>query len=273
MCQEYCLKGCKLEYKNLVLETKSAGEQAKIGLIRLNRPRVHNALNQETMNELVQAFDLMAEARDVNAVVLTGSERVFAAGADIAEMTGRSTSEMLTDYRFGQWQHLRAFPKPVVAAVCGLALGGGLELAMLCDIIIAAETARFGQPEINLGLMPGAGGTQRLTRAVGKSLAMEMVLNARLISAEEALRAGLVSRVVPAESTLPMALELAGQIARRAPVALRLGKASVLRAFDTTLDVGLEQERNNFYLLFATEDAREGTLAFLQKRVPQWRGR
>ncbi|HWG84122.1 MAG TPA: enoyl-CoA hydratase-related protein [Deinococcales bacterium] len=244
-----------------------------VALVRLNRPKQLNALNQATMSELVAAFDGLAADDGVRAVVLTGSERAFAAGADIAEFQGKSAAEMLAGYRFTQWQRLREFPKPVVAAVQGLALGGGLELAMLCDVIVAAENARFGQPEINLGLMPGAGGTQRLTRAVGKSLAMEMVLNARMLSAREALQAGLVSRVVPSEACLGEALELAREIAARAPVAVRLAKASVLRAFDTTLDAGLAAERHDFYLLFSSEDAAEGIAAFLEKRRPNWRGR
>jgi enoyl-CoA hydratase len=257
------------QYANIKLEPTHEG----VALVRLNRPQVLNALNQATMDDLVSALGRLAEDDAVRAVVLTGSDRAFAAGADIAELAGKSVPDMLAGYRFTQWQRLREFPKPLIAAVRGPALGGGLELAMLCDIIVAAEDARFGQPEINLGLMPGAGGTQRLTRAVGKSLAMEMVLNARLLSASEALRQGLVSRVVPSERCLNEALQLAAEIAARAPVAVRLAKKSVLRAFDTTLEVGLEAERHDFYLLFSTEDAREGTAAFLEKRSPGWSGR
>lgn len=258
-----------MDYRNILLERPGNG----VGLVRLNRPKVLNALDQATMNELVAAFDELERDQDVRAVVLTGNERAFAAGADIAELAGRTAADMLADYRFGQWARLRDFSKPTIAAITGLALGGGLELALSCDILIAAETARMGQPEINLGLMPGAGGTQRLTRAVGKSLAMEMILNARTITADEALRRGVVSRVVPAEACLPTALELAREIAARAPVAVRLARASIDRALDTTLEQGLQAERHDFYLLFATDDAREGTTAFLEKRKPSWKGR
>lgn len=258
-----------MNFENILVETLSGG----VGLVRLNRPKVLNALNSATITELVAAFDAFAGNPEVRCVVLTGSDRAFAAGADISEMAGKTSADMLMDTRLAQWQRLREFPKPVIAAVSGFALGGGLELAMLCDIIVASETARFGQPEINLGIIPGAGGTQRLTRAVGKSLAMEMVLNARTLGPEEAMQAGLISRVVPVERFLEEAVGLARQIAARAPLAVQLGKNAVLKAFDTTLEGGLEHERHNFYLLFATEDQKEGMNAFLEKRAAKWKGR
>jgi enoyl-CoA hydratase len=188
-------------------------------------------------------------------------------------MAGRTSADMITDTRFANWQRLREFAKPVIAAVSGFALGGGLELAMLCDIIVASETARFGQPEINLGIIPGAGGTQRLSRVIGKSLAMEMVLNARTLGPAEALEAGLISRVYPVERYLEEALTLARQIAARAPLAVQLAKNAVLKAYDTTLEVGLEHERHNFYLLFGTADQKEGMAAFLEKRPAKWQGK
>ncbi len=258
-----------MAFENIIVESLKGG----VGLVRLNRPKVLNALNTATLTELVAAFDQFAANEDVRCVVLTGDARAFAAGADILEMAGQGVAQMLSGNRLGVWQRLREFPKPVIAAVSGVALGGGLELAMTCDIMIASESARFGQPEINLGIIPGAGGTQRLTRAVGKSLAMEMILNARMLTAQEALEVGLISRIFPVETYLENALEIARQIASRAPIAVRLAKNAVLKSFDTTLEVGLEAERHNFYLLFGTEDQKEGMAAFLEKRRAQWTGR
>jgi enoyl-CoA hydratase len=258
-----------MAFENIIVETLKGG----VGLVRLNRPNVLNALNTATMTELVAAFDGFTLNDDVRCVVLTGDARGFAAGADISEMAGQGVAQMLASNRFGVWQRLREFPKPVIAAVSGVALGGGLELAMTCDIMIASESARFGQPEINLGIIPGAGGTQRLTKAVGKSLAMEMVLNARMLTAQEALDVGLISRIFPVETYLENALEIARQIASRAPIAVRLAKNAVLKSFDTTLEVGLEAERHNFYLLFGTQDQKEGMAAFLEKRRAQWTGK
>ncbi len=258
-----------MAFENIIVETLKGG----VGLVRLNRPKVLNALNTVTLTELVAAFEEFTTNDDVRCVVLTGDARAFAAGADISEMAGQGVAEMLSGNRFGVWQRLREFPKPVIAAVSGVALGGGLELAMTCDIMIASESARFGQPEINLGIIPGAGGTQRLTKAVGKSLAMEMVLNARMLTAQEALEVGLISRIFPVETYLENALEIARQIASRAPIAVRLGKNAVLKSFDTTLEIGLEAERHNFYLLFGTQDQKEGMAAFLEKRRAQWTGR
>jgi enoyl-CoA hydratase len=242
-------------------------------VVTLHRPQVLNALSRETMDELVDALEAADRDDDVRCLVLTGSDRAFAAGADVTEFVDATPVTMLTAYRFQQWERLRHLSKPLIAAVRGYALGGGCELAMLCDMIVAGESARFGQPEINIGLMPGAGGTQRLTRAVGKARAMEIVLTGRHVSAAEAYAMGLVTRVVPDEVVLDEARRLAHLIASKPPVAVRLAKAAVLKAFDTTLEVGLEHERRLFYLLFATEDKTEGVRAFLEKRPPSFRGR
>ncbi|HXF82228.1 MAG TPA: enoyl-CoA hydratase-related protein [bacterium] len=244
-----------------------------IALVTLNRPAVLNALNQATMDDLVAALEGFERDETVRCVIITGAGRAFAAGADITEMAGATAPQMLAGYRFQQWERIRKITLPLIAAVNGLALGGGCELAMLCDMIIAAETAAFGQPEINLGIMPGAGGTQRLTRAIGKYRAMEMILTGRSISAREAFAAGLVTRVVPPEALLDEARRLAREIASKGAVAVRLAKEAVLKAFDTHLEGGLDYERKCFYLLFATEDRAEGIRAFLEKRKPVFKGR
>lgn len=245
----------------------------RAGLIRLNRPDVLNALNRQMRTELVdalRAFDLNAA---VGAIVITGDARAFAAGADIKEMAQASSVDMLTTAQLSLFDQIATIKKPVIAAVSGWCLGGGCELAMACDMIIASETARFGQPEINIGVIPGGGGTQRLTRAVGKALAMEMVLNNRTLSAQEALHHGLVNRVVPADAFLDEALKLANEIAARAPIAVQLGKEAVNHAFESSLTDGIAHERRAFYLLFSTEDQKEGMQAFIEKRKPAWTGR
>ncbi|OFX15897.1 MAG: enoyl-CoA hydratase [Armatimonadetes bacterium RBG_19FT_COMBO_69_19] len=257
-----------MPYQNITVSTEDG-----IAVVTLNRPDVLNALNQATMDELVSALEEFEREGSVRCIVLTGAGRAFAAGADIKEMAGASAPEMLAGYRFQQWERIRKVTTPLIAAVNGFALGGGCELAMLCDMIVAAETAQFGQPEINLGIMPGAGGTQRLTRAIGKSRAMEMVLTGRPISARQAEACGLVSRVVPAETVLDEAKRLAKEIAAKGAVAVRLAKEAVLKAFDTHLEGGLDYERKCFYLLFATEDRSEGIAAFLEKRRPAFKGR
>lgn len=244
-----------------------------IAVVTLNRPDVLNALNQATMDELVDALEGFDRNDAVRCIVITGAGRAFAAGADVKEMAGATAPQMLAGYRFQQWERIRKVTTPLVAAVNGLALGGGCELAMLCDMIIAAESAQFGQPEINLGIMPGAGGTQRLTRAIGKARAMELVLTGRPIPARQAEAWGLVTRVVPAEVVVEEARQLAKEIAAKAAVAVRLAKESVLKAFDTHLEGGLDFERKCFYLLFATEDRSEGIAAFLEKRKAVFKGR
>jgi enoyl-CoA hydratase len=244
-----------------------------IAVVTLNRPQVLNSLNQALMEELAAALEGFDHDSRVRCAVLWGGSRVFAAGADVREMAGAGTGDMVRGYRFQQWERIRRVATPLVAAVSGYALGGGCELAMLCDIIIASETAQFGQPEIRLGVMPGAGGTQRLTRAVGKSRAMEMILTGQPITADEAHRAGLVSRVVPVEICLDEAKALAREIAAQPPIAVRMAKEAVLQAFETPLADGVLFERRCFHLLFGTEDAREGIRAFLDKRRAEWSGR
>jgi enoyl-CoA hydratase len=244
-----------------------------IATIQLNRPEVLNALNLQLMDEVLSALDSLEKDDQVRCVVITGNERAFAAGADIKEMAGASSTEMLQRDQFARWDRIRRFKKPLIAAVSGYALGGGNELAMLCDMIVASETAQFGQPEINIGVMPGAGGTQRLTRAVGKAIAMEMVLAGRMLSAREAMQYGLVNRVVPIEVYLTEAKRLAAQIAEKAPISVQLAKDAVLKAFDVPLQEGLHFERKNFYLLFGTEDQKEGMAAFVEKRKPDFKGK
>lgn len=244
-----------------------------VGLIRIDRPKALNALNSTLMTELNEALKAFDADDMVGAIVITGNERAFAAGADIKEMTEASAVDMLRRDTISLYDGIRQIKKPVIAAVSGWCLGGGNELAMSCDMIVASESARFGQPEINIGVIPGAGGTQRLTRAVGKSIAMEMVLNNRTLSAEEALQYGLVNRVVPVEGYLDKALELASEIAARAPLAVQLGKEAVNHAFESFLGDGLADERRAFYFLFATEDQKEGMQAFVEKRAAQWKGK
>jgi enoyl-CoA hydratase len=257
------------DFELILVEKPSDG----VGLIRLNRPKVLNALNSSVMSEIATALTAFSSDPSVRVVVLTGNEKAFAAGADISEMSAKTESAVLQDAGVRNWQAITNFAKPLIAAVSGFVLGGGLELAMTCDIMIASESARFGQPEINLGIIPGAGGTQRLTRVVGKSLAMEMVLNARMLNALEALKLGLVSRVVPVETYLDHALELAKQIAARAPIAVQSAKKSVNVAFELSLSKGLEFERQHFAMLFDTADQKEGMNAFLERRRAKWQGK
>ncbi len=257
------------DFELILVEKPSDG----VGLIRLNRPKVLNALNAMVMSEIATALTAFSSDASVRVVVITGNERAFAAGADISEMSGKTEANVLQDAGARNWQTIANFSKPLIAAVSGFVLGGGLELAMTCDMMISSESARFGQPEINLGIIPGAGGTQRLTRVVGKSLAMEMILNARMLNADEALRLGLVSKVVPVETYLDHALELAKQIAVRAPIALQMAKKSVNAAFELGLSKGLELERQSFAMLFGTEDQKEGMNAFLERRRAKWQGK
>jgi len=254
-------------YRNIVVV-----REAGYAIIQFNRPDVLNAVNMQLMIELVEALETLDKDETVRCFILTGNEKAFAAGADIKEMADASAVEMLTRDQFARWDKIRKIKKPLIAAVSGFALGGGCELAMTCDIIIASETARFGQPEINLGVMPGAGGTQRLTRAIGKAKAMEIVLTGRTFTAREAEEWGLVNKVVPIEYYLEEAKSLAKEIAGKPPVAVRLAKEAVLKSFDTTIEGGLEFERKSFYLLFASEDQKEGMKAFVDKKKPNWKG-
>ena len=241
--------------------------------ITMNRPKQLNALSANHLNEIVAALERAAEDDEVRAVVLTGGEKVFAAGADLTEMAKRDIVTTLKGSRDRAWEGVRKFPKPLIAAVNGYALGGGCEIAMHCDIIIAGDTAKFGQPEVNVGIMPGAGGTQRLARTVGKSLAMKMVLSGEMIDAATALRAGLAVEVVPYEMAIERALKLAETIAQKPPVAVRLAKEAVLKSYDMTLENGLDFERRAFTILLATADMKEGVAAFLEKRKPTFQGR
>jgi enoyl-CoA hydratase len=257
-----------MTYENLLVETRGA-----VGIVTLNRPKALNALNTALIDELNQAVAGFEADDAVGAIVLTGSEKAFAAGADIKEMQSRSYVDAYLGDFLTSWDNLAACRKPVIAAVSGYALGGGCELAMMCDLIIAADTAKFGQPEIQLGVMPGAGGTQRLTRAVGKSKAMDMILTGRMMDAEEAERAGLVSRIVPAADLLAEAVKVAGKIAGMSRPSALMAKESVNRAYETTLAEGVRFERRLFQSMFATEDQKEGMTAFVEKRQPAFRNR
>jgi enoyl-CoA hydratase len=248
-------------------------EARRVALLRFNRPKQLNALNGQVMDELCTALEALDRDDAIRVMVVTGNERAFAAGADIGEMASASPIDMLRGNRIAQWDRVRQISKPVIAAVAGWCLGGGCELAMALDLIVAAESARFGQPEINLGVIPGAGGTQRLTRAIGKSAAMEMILTGEPIDAREAHRLGLVSRVVPNELLVEDALALAAQIATKSPLALRMAKEAVNAAYEMSLTDALAHERRLFYLLFASEDQKEGMAAFLEKRDPDFKGR
>jgi len=251
-----------------ILEEK----RGRVGVVRLNRPQAFNALNKTLVAELMTALIEFNRDPEIGALLITGDERAFAAGADIKEMVEASAVDMLLRDQISLFDGIRQIAKPVIAAVSGWCLGGGNELAMSCDLIVASETARFGQPEINLGVIPGAGGTQRLTRAVGKPIAMEMVLNNRTLTAQEALQYGLINRVVPVERYFDEALQLAEEIAERAPLAVRLGKEAVNHAFESFLSEGLADERRAFYFLFASKDQKEGMQAFIDKRKAEWKG-
>jgi len=258
-----------MSYQNILVETRGA-----VGLITLSRPKALNALCDALVREVGTALDGFEADDKVGAVVLTGSDKAFAAGADIKEMSGRSYMDVyLADFITAGWERVTTCRKPIVAAVAGYALGGGCELAMMCDTIIAADTAKFGQPEITLGIIPGAGGTQRLTRFVGKAKAMDMVLTGRMMDAAEAERSGLVSRVVPAATLLDEALALAARIAEMSRPAVMIAKEAVNRAYETTLNEGVRFERRVFHSLFATEDQKEGMAAFVEKRKPRFKNR
>jgi len=259
-----------MTYQTLIVETPATGVQ----LIRLNRPEALNALNSQLLDDLGQALDAAAGDAEVRCLVLTGSAKAFAAGADIKEMSDKSYAQMMTlDFFTAAARKIEQFRKPIIAAVSGYALGGGCELAMMCDFIIASDTARFGQPEINLGVAPGIGGTQRLTRFVGKSKAMDMILTARMMDAAEAERSGLVSRVVPADSLLDEAIAAASKIAGHSPLAVAMNKELVEAAYETTLTTGVALERRLFHSLFAFDDQKEGMAAFIEKRKPDFKGR
>jgi enoyl-CoA hydratase len=256
------------DYETIVVETPVDG----VGLIRLNRPKALNALNGQLTKETFMAMEVFDADPTIGCIVLTGSDKAFAAGADIKQMVDATIVDMMTD-DFTDWSRLTRIKKPIIAAVSGFALGGGCEMAMMCDMIVASETAKFGQPEINLGIIPGAGGTQRLIRAVGKSLSMEMCLTDRRLSAEEALQFGLVSRVYPLEEYLDRTLKIAQKIASKSQIAIRAVKEAVNKADELGLQEGLDFEKRTFHMLFGTEDQKEGMKAFIEKRAPEWKNR
>jgi enoyl-CoA hydratase len=257
-----------MTYETILVETRG-----RVGLITLNRPKALNALNSQIVSEINEALDGFERDAGIGCIVITGSEKAFAAGADIKEMAGLSYPQTYLDDFITSWDRVGSRRKPIIAAVAGFALGGGCELAMMCDFIIAADTAKFGQPEIKLGVMPGAGGTQRLTRFVGKAKAMEMCLTGRMMDAQEAERSGLVSRVVPAESLLEEALKAAETIASMSLPVVMMTKESVNRAYETTLAEGIRFERRVFHAMFATADQKEGMAAFVEKRAPAFKNR
>jgi len=258
-----------MSYKYLIAWTES-----RVGIAQFNRPKAYNALSPELMQELMHALEAFDADPEIGCIVVTGNEKAFSAGADIKSMAGAASPiDMLNSPHIAQWDRLAKIDKPVIAAVSGIALGGGCELAMACDMIVASESARFGQPEINLGVIPGAGGTQRMTLAVGKALAMEIVLNDRRLNAKEAEQFGLVNRIVPVASYLEDTIAFAAEIAARAPVALRLAKEAINAVFEMPLHSGIEHERRLFYMLFSTEDQKEGMDAFINKRKAVWQGK
>ena len=257
-----------MSYEFVLTEGDGAG-----GVVTIHRPQVRNALNHQTIAELVDALESFDRDDAIRCMVLTGDDRAFAAGADIGQMADASAIDVLRDDNFARWARFRAIHKPVIAAVGGYALGGGCELALMCDLVVASETAQFGQPEVKIGIIPGAGGTQRWARTAGKVRAMEAVLTGEPVRAVDAERMGLVNRVVPAGAQLQEAKRLAQMIATRPPLAVRLGKEAVNHAMEVGLAAGLDFERKLFYLLFASEDKREGMKAFLEKRPGQFTGR
>jgi len=257
-----------MPYEMILTETRG-----NVGLVTLNRPKVRNALNQQMLRELMDALEAFDQDDNIGAMVVTGDEKAFAAGADIKEMAENTVADMEKGDLPGTFARIMNVRKPVIAAVSGWALGGGMEIALSCDMIIASESARFGQPEITIGVIPGAGATQRLAHVVGKAVAMEVILNNRVLSAVEALEFGLVNRVVEVEAYLDEALKLAGEVAGRAPLAVRAAKKMINEAYQRPLSEGLSEERDEFYNLFATEDQKEGMRAFIEKRQPQWKSK
>lgn len=253
-------------------DTLRVSVDAHVALLQLHRPDRLNALSVELMDELIRALEAFDQDDNVRVIIIHGDERAFAAGADIGDMAEASLLDMYHRNNLARWNRIRQIRKPIIAAVSGFCLGGGCELAMLCDMIVASESAQFGQPEINIGVIPGAGGTQRLTRAIGKARAMELILTGRFISAREAYDAGLVTKVVAKEQYLAEAMRLAQEIAKKAPIAVRMAKEAVNKAHELSLTEGIEFERRVFYMLFATSDQKEGMKAFLEKRPAKYEG-
>lgn len=263
----------KKNYKNLLVSVIENTDGFNICKIQLNRPEALNALNNELMSELLEVLQNADKDISIGCNVITGSEKAFAAGADIKEMADASAIEMLVRDQFVTWDRIGKVKKPIIAAVSGYALGGGCELALMCDIIVASENAQFGQPEVNLAVIPGGGGTQRLTKIIGKNKTMEMILTGRRFSASEMKDAGLVNKITPNESYLEEAIKMAIDIACKPNIAVQIAKETVLKAYETSFENGLQFERKNFYLLFASEDKAEGMKAFIEKRKPIWKGK
>ena len=257
-----------MPYELILTET-----HGQVGLITINRPQAMNALNNQLMRELMDALEAFDENDGIGAMVIAGNEKAFAAGADIKEMADRTIEQMMDRDHVAVFGRIRTIRKPVIAAVSGWALGGGCEIALSCDMIVASESAKFGLPEVTIGVIPGAGGTQRLTRVVGKAIAMEMILNNRTLSAQEALQFGLLNHVVPVSDYLSKTLKLAEEIAARAPLAVRAAKKMINQSYERFLSDGLEQEKQVFYNLFGSEDQKEGMQAFVEKRKPEWKGK
>jgi enoyl-CoA hydratase len=255
-----------------ILVTKNYQGHAHIAVIQLNRPKVLNAISTDLLKEVIEAMFILEDDKDVRVMILTGNDRAFAAGADIGQMAEATSIDQINDKRSRIWKQMALISKPIIAAVNGFALGGGCELAMSCDFIIAGDSARFGQPEIKIGTIPGGGGTQRLTRAIGKSKAMLAVLTGEMMDAYEAEKSGLVAKVVPAETLMQETFEIAKMISNRAPVAVKLAKEAVNMAFESSLKDGMEFERRNFYLTFSSKDQKEGMKAFMEKREPKYEG-
>jgi enoyl-CoA hydratase len=257
-----------MEYTSILTEVRG-----RVGIVKLNRPQAMNAFNSVLVSEVFDALEKFDADENIGVMIVTGSEKAFAAGADIKEMAESTPFDMIRAGRIEKWDRIRGIKKVVIAAVSGWALGGGCEFAISCDMIVASESAKFGQPEITIGVIPGAGGTQRLARLLGKNLTMEMVINNRTLTAAEALQFGLANRVVPVEGYLDAAVAFAEEIAQRAPLAVRMAKDAVNAAFETTLTEGLKAEKSNFYVLFSTADQKEGMKAFIEKRKAEWQGK
>jgi enoyl-CoA hydratase len=256
--------------KHLLIDTDFA---PGVALLTLDRAKELNALNAELMESLREALVSLDRTDAIRVIIITGNEQAFAAGADIKQMADKSTMEMFMGDQLSTWDQIKKTRKPIIAAVSGFALGGGCELALMCDMIIASETAKFGQPEIKIGIIPGAGGTQRLTKAIGKAKAMELILTGKFIHADEAMRYGLINKIVPSPMLLPEAKSLALEISANSPIAVALAKDAINRSYETSLEEGLRSERKNFYLTFASEDKQEGMAAFIEKRKPIFKGK
>lgn len=263
----------KNQYKNILVSEIGNEKGLNVCLVQINRPNAMNALNIELMGEIAEVLFAVDKDLDFGCSIITGNEKAFAAGADIKEMADANVVDIYYREMFASWDRIRNFKKPTIAAVSGFALGGGCELSMLCDMIVAAKCAKFGQPEVNLGVIPGAGGTQRLTRAIGKARAMEIILTGRMVEAAEMYDAGLLTKLSEDDKYLDDAIAIAKTICTKAPIAIQLAKDSILRAFDTSIETGMEIEKKNFYMLFASEDKMEGMKAFVEKRKPTWKGK